>query len=161
MALILWCALGSLFSYVKDLSVKKQDKALINARRARNIRTVLKDPKDTTIGSAQFRSDRYLLSLISTPISWFKDVGMLTQIRLIFSRFWVKKMFKLEPADSRLPIVSSTGTLLSKWGYICSQDLLIPDQKVDMSWGKTSRNPREAVQDLDASAPTVSTRRSW
>ncbi|OKL58818.1 hypothetical protein UA08_05818 [Talaromyces atroroseus] len=60
-------------SYVNDLSVKKQDKALINARRARNIRKVLTDPKDTAVGSAQFR-------------------------------FWVKKMFKLEPADSRLPM---------------------------------------------------------
>lgn len=42
-------------SYVDDLSVKKQDKALIHARRARNIRTVLIDPKDTAIESAQFR----------------------------------------------------------------------------------------------------------
>ncbi|PKX96734.1 integrase zinc binding domain-containing protein [Aspergillus novofumigatus IBT 16806] len=41
--------------YVDDLSVKKQDKALIHARRARNIRTVLIDPKDTAIESAQFR----------------------------------------------------------------------------------------------------------
>ncbi|KAL4801533.1 hypothetical protein BDV18DRAFT_154797 [Aspergillus unguis] len=42
-------------SYVDDLSVKKQDKALIHAKRARNIRTVLMDPKDTAIESAQFR----------------------------------------------------------------------------------------------------------
>ncbi|KAH8704284.1 hypothetical protein BGW36DRAFT_371033 [Talaromyces proteolyticus] len=42
-------------SYVNDLSSKKQDKALINARRARNIRTVLADPKDTAVESAQFR----------------------------------------------------------------------------------------------------------
>ncbi|KAJ5191189.1 uncharacterized protein N7498_010174 [Penicillium cinerascens] len=42
-------------SYVDDLSVKKQDKALIHARRARNIRTVLIDPKDTAVESAQFR----------------------------------------------------------------------------------------------------------
>ncbi|KAL2817211.1 hypothetical protein BDW59DRAFT_175544 [Aspergillus cavernicola] len=42
-------------SYVDDLSVKKQDKALIHAKRARNIRTVLIDPKDTAIESAQFR----------------------------------------------------------------------------------------------------------
>ncbi|KAF9882651.1 hypothetical protein FE257_005807 [Aspergillus nanangensis] len=42
-------------SYVDDLSIKKQDKALIHARRARNIRTVLMDPKDTAIESAQFR----------------------------------------------------------------------------------------------------------
>ncbi|KAJ6107923.1 hypothetical protein N7523_009246 [Penicillium sp. IBT 18751x] len=44
-----------LVSYVDDLSVKKQDKALIHARRARNIRTVLIDPKDTAVESAQFR----------------------------------------------------------------------------------------------------------
>lgn len=43
------------FSYVDDLSVKKQDKALIHAKRARNIRTVLIDPKDTAVESAQFR----------------------------------------------------------------------------------------------------------
>lgn len=42
-------------SYVDDLSVKKQDKALIHARRARNIRNVLIDPKDTAVESAQFR----------------------------------------------------------------------------------------------------------
>lgn len=42
-------------SYVEDLSIKKQDKALIYARRARNIRTVLIDPKDTAVESAQFR----------------------------------------------------------------------------------------------------------
>ena len=42
-------------SYVDDLSVKKQDKALIHARRARNIKAVLMDPKDTAIESAQFR----------------------------------------------------------------------------------------------------------
>ncbi|KAL4894653.1 hypothetical protein BDV59DRAFT_192495 [Aspergillus ambiguus] len=42
-------------SYVEDLSVKKQDKALIHAKRARNIRTVLLDPKDTAVESAQFR----------------------------------------------------------------------------------------------------------
>ncbi|KAE8375875.1 hypothetical protein BDV26DRAFT_249447 [Aspergillus bertholletiae] len=42
-------------SYVDDLSIKKQDKALIHAKRARNIRTVLLDPKDTTVESAQFR----------------------------------------------------------------------------------------------------------
>jgi hypothetical protein len=50
----------SSYSYVDDLSVKKQDKALIHAKRARNIRTVLLDPKDTTVESAQFR---YELSL--------------------------------------------------------------------------------------------------
>ncbi|KAL3470413.1 hypothetical protein BJX99DRAFT_267490 [Aspergillus californicus] len=42
-------------SYVDDLSVKKQDKALIHAKRARNIRSVLIDPKDTAVESAQFR----------------------------------------------------------------------------------------------------------
>lgn len=35
--------------------MKKQDKALIHAKRARNIRTVLIDPKDTAVESAQFR----------------------------------------------------------------------------------------------------------
>lgn len=43
------------FSYVSDLSAKKQDKALIHAKRARNIKTVLADPKDTAVESAQFR----------------------------------------------------------------------------------------------------------
>ncbi|KAL5355464.1 hypothetical protein BJX96DRAFT_161745 [Aspergillus floccosus] len=42
-------------SYVEDLSIKKQDKALIHAKRARNIRAVLLDPKDTAVESAQFR----------------------------------------------------------------------------------------------------------
>ncbi|KAJ5794438.1 hypothetical protein N7457_001037 [Penicillium paradoxum] len=42
-------------NYVEDLSVKKQDKALIYAKRARNIKTVLIDPKDTAVESAQFR----------------------------------------------------------------------------------------------------------
>ncbi|KAK2749192.1 hypothetical protein FQN57_006807 [Myotisia sp. PD_48] len=60
-------------SYVEDLSVKKQDKALIHSKRARNIKIVLADPKDTAIESAQFR-------------------------------FWVKKMFKLEPCDNRTPL---------------------------------------------------------
>ncbi|KAJ5183215.1 hypothetical protein N7492_000831 [Penicillium capsulatum] len=41
--------------YVKDLSVKKQDKALIHASRARNIRSVLIDPKNTSVETAQFR----------------------------------------------------------------------------------------------------------
>lgn len=44
-----------LTSYVKDLSIKKQDKALIYAKRARNIRSVLIDPKDTAVETAQFR----------------------------------------------------------------------------------------------------------
>ena len=55
------------FSYVDDLSVKKQDKALIHARRARNIRTVLIDPKDTAIESAQFR---YISLVNSFPSRW-------------------------------------------------------------------------------------------
>ncbi|KAJ5144492.1 hypothetical protein N7476_005063, partial [Penicillium atrosanguineum] len=42
-------------SYIDDLSVKKQDKALIHARRAQIIRTVLINPKDTTVESARFR----------------------------------------------------------------------------------------------------------
>ncbi|KAJ5934647.1 hypothetical protein N7466_004194 [Penicillium verhagenii] len=42
-------------SYVDELSVKKQDKALIHAKRARNIKNVLMEPKDTAIESAQFR----------------------------------------------------------------------------------------------------------
>lgn len=49
-------------SYVDELSVKKQDKALIHAKRARNIRTVLIDPKDTAIESAQFRSVFFLFT---------------------------------------------------------------------------------------------------
>jgi hypothetical protein len=44
------------FSYVQDLSPKKQDKALIHARRAANIKHVLIDKKTTAIESAQFRS---------------------------------------------------------------------------------------------------------
>lgn len=54
-------------SYVEDLSIKKQDKALIYAKRARNIRTVLIDPKDTAVESAQFRYEalRYIL-----PVAW-------------------------------------------------------------------------------------------
>ena len=58
--------LGLIFrrsSYVEDLSIKKQDKALIYAKRARNIRTVLIDPKDTAVESAQFR---YEISLIQS-----------------------------------------------------------------------------------------------
>jgi hypothetical protein len=44
-----------LSSYVQDLSPKKQDKALIHAKRAANIRTVLIDKKTTAVESAQFR----------------------------------------------------------------------------------------------------------
>jgi hypothetical protein len=41
--------------YVEGLSPKKQDKALISARRAANIRKVLADKKATGVESAQFR----------------------------------------------------------------------------------------------------------
>jgi hypothetical protein len=44
-----------MLSYVHDLSPKKQDKALIHAKRAANIRTVLIDKKTTAVESAQFR----------------------------------------------------------------------------------------------------------
>ncbi|KAE8147953.1 hypothetical protein BDV25DRAFT_168777 [Aspergillus avenaceus] len=54
-------------SYVDDLSVKKQDKALIHAKRARNIRAVLLDPKDTTVESAQFRCQYALVTELITP----------------------------------------------------------------------------------------------
>ncbi|KAN0075987.1 hypothetical protein V8E54_007257 [Elaphomyces granulatus] len=77
-------------SYVNDLSVKKQDKALIHAKRARNIRTVLVDPKDTAVESAQFRCETFLTSTFS--VGGMEAGG-----------FWVKKMFKLQPADSRTP----------------------------------------------------------
>lgn len=40
--------------------MKKQDKALIHAARARNIRSVLMDPKDTAVESAQFRYATYI-----------------------------------------------------------------------------------------------------
>ena len=56
-------------SYVNDLSVKKQDKALIHAKRARNIRTVLVDPKDTAIESAQFRCETFLIATFF-PVAW-------------------------------------------------------------------------------------------
>jgi hypothetical protein len=41
--------------YINDLSPKKQDKALIPQKRLNNIEAVLRDPKCTTIESAQFR----------------------------------------------------------------------------------------------------------
>lgn len=41
--------------YINDLSPKKQDKALIPSKRLTNIEAVLRDPKCTTIESAQFR----------------------------------------------------------------------------------------------------------
>lgn len=76
-------------SYVDDLSVKKQDKALIHARRARNIRTVLVDPKGTAIESAQFRC--------VAPQPLFALTTSFLQLRLTqCCRFWVKKMFKLQ-----------------------------------------------------------------
>ena len=52
-------------------------------------------------------------------------VGMLN---LDCFRFWVKKMFKLEPADSRLPMVS----WLRKSNLRISI-LTLPEQEVDMS----------------------------
>ncbi|KAJ5100180.1 hypothetical protein N7456_006232 [Penicillium angulare] len=69
-------------SYVSELSVKKQDKALIHAKRARNIKKVLMEPKDTATESAQFRyasSPKVILQIYTKSFS-----------------FWVKKMFKLE-----------------------------------------------------------------
>jgi hypothetical protein len=51
-ALLMMCLLPS---YVQDLSPKKQDKALIHAKRAANIRAVLIDKKTTAVESAQFR----------------------------------------------------------------------------------------------------------
>lgn len=63
---------GNPVSYVDDLSVKKQDKALIHARRARNIRTVLIDPKDTAIESAQFRC----VSSLPASICTLESTGM-------------------------------------------------------------------------------------
>jgi hypothetical protein len=69
---------------VDDLSVKKQDKALIHAKRARNIQTVLMNPKDTAVESAQFR-------LVFSFFILRTQAVVLTKIR-----FWVKKMFKLQ-----------------------------------------------------------------
>ncbi|WEW56320.1 hypothetical protein PRK78_001763 [Emydomyces testavorans] len=96
-------------SYVDDLSIKKQDKALIHSRRARNIRIVLLDPKDTAIESAQFR-------------------------------FWVKKMFKLEPNDGKIPEVDS---LPASFSFYTDSGILV--QKNDLPRGKTSRHPRKAI----------------
>ena len=62
------CSNDRLYSYVDDLSVKKQDKALIHAKRARNIKTVLMDPKDTAVESAQFRYAYYWSN--RNPISY-------------------------------------------------------------------------------------------
>lgn len=56
-------------SYVKQLSIKKQDKALINSQKARDIRSVLIDPKNTSVGSAQFRYEPFaMLIFVSTII---------------------------------------------------------------------------------------------
>jgi len=46
---------GIIHSYIVSLSPKKRDKALISQKRYNNIMAVLKDPKCTTIESAQFR----------------------------------------------------------------------------------------------------------
>ncbi|RMZ78768.1 hypothetical protein DV738_g3695, partial [Chaetothyriales sp. CBS 135597] len=48
--------------YVGGLSPKKQDKALIHARRAANILAVLVDKKTTAVESAQFRVPKELIS---------------------------------------------------------------------------------------------------
>lgn len=56
-------------SYVEDLSIKKQDKALIYAKRARNIRTVLIDPKDTAVESAQFRYESHRFNQLPTLLN--------------------------------------------------------------------------------------------
>lgn len=65
--------------------MKKQDKALIHAKRARNIQTVLRDPKDTAVESAQFRLVFSFLFILKM------QAVVVTKIR-----FWVKKMFKLQ-----------------------------------------------------------------
>ncbi|CAG8174027.1 unnamed protein product [Penicillium salamii] len=79
-------------NYVDDLSVKKQDKALIYAKRARNIRTVLIDPKDTAVESAQFRYEalRVPSSLLlnqsgsgSRKCSNYKQWALVHQIKMI------------------------------------------------------------------------------
>lgn len=49
-----------------------------------------------------------------------------------FFRFWVKKMFKLEPADSRLPMVSQLRQLPRE--KTCRPPVLtLSEQEVDMS----------------------------
>lgn len=58
-----------------DLSVKKQDKALIHAKRARNIRTVLIDPKDTAVESAQFRCVFLFLAIEAMILIQFPGSG--------------------------------------------------------------------------------------
>ncbi|KAJ5343358.1 uncharacterized protein N7506_003182 [Penicillium brevicompactum] len=62
-------------NYVEDLSIKKQDKALIYAKRARNIRTVLIDPKDTAVESAQFRYKLSKTSLDENALLTTSDSG--------------------------------------------------------------------------------------
>lgn len=90
-----------------DLSVKKQDKALIHARRARNIRAVLIDPKDTAIESAQFRYvyskphsiHRPAMTASNSPslLENKREICHFCRSLLNSIRFWVKKMFKLQP----------------------------------------------------------------
>lgn len=79
-----------MWSYVAQLSPKKQDKALINAARASNIKYVLSNKKTTTVESAQFRYEVFL---------W---------IRLYWhDRFWAKKMFQLQPTTGSVPMVGN------------------------------------------------------
>lgn len=82
-------------SYVDDLSVKKQDKALIHSGRARNIRTVLIEPKNTAVESAQFR---YAFSPFHNRLFPADPVS-----------FWVKKMFKLQTVGIGTAEVRPTG----------------------------------------------------
>ncbi|KAK5056649.1 hypothetical protein LTR84_012181 [Exophiala bonariae] len=77
--------------YVHDLSPKKQDKALIHASRAANIKSVLIDKKTTSIESAQFRRVAPFIVKITLADGQY--------------RFWVKKMFTLQPNDPNLPEV--------------------------------------------------------
>lgn len=88
--------------------MKKQDKALIHARRARNIITVLMDPKDTAIESAQFRyasTDPFSFQLSLSSMKNMREKFTCCQPKELSIkspalkrdfRFWVKKMFKLQ-----------------------------------------------------------------
>ena len=95
--------------------MKKQDKALIHAARARNIRSVLMDPKDTAVESAQFRYvNRYPFIPLQQPatIAPLFDLCLYSIIWTEISndeknnRFWVKKMFKLQAIDGQNPEVT-------------------------------------------------------
>lgn len=124
--------------------MKKQDKALINARRARNIRNVLDNPKDTGIESAQFR---YSSHFSPSSSSFFRAV-------LILVRFWVKKMFQLEPNDHRTLDVREKSDSQVKTVLI-----LFLEQKIHMPRGQTRGNPRKALQDPDPGTSAMPTRR--